>query len=70
VDRVQEPAPQLAEDIDDVRYIDPSALGDGDLHPFDVEILDRWEQGRTTGFHIQASVHVNPDGTQSYAFHR
>ena len=68
LDPTQEPRPQVEEDIEDARYLEPGALAEGELHPLDVAVLGRWWESRTTGFHVHAAVTVNSDGTQSYAF--
>ena len=68
LDAGRRPIPQVEEDIDDAAYLDPLALPDGELHPLERPILDRWLPAGETGFHLAADVSVQPDGTQSYAF--
>jgi 8-oxo-dGTP pyrophosphatase MutT (NUDIX family) len=68
VDPTQEPRPQVEEDIEAASYLDPQVLGDGELHPLDEPILERWLKTGATGFHVRADVSVHPDGTQSYVF--
>jgi 8-oxo-dGTP pyrophosphatase MutT (NUDIX family) len=67
VDPRQVPRPQLDEDIEDAAYLDPSDLPDGEVHPLELAVLDRWLETRSTGFHVSAVVSVHADGTQSYA---
>jgi ADP-ribose pyrophosphatase YjhB (NUDIX family) len=68
VDATQEPRPQTAEDIDDAKYVDPTVIDDGVIHPLESPILERWWANRATGFHLHADVSVHPDGTQTYLF--
>jgi 8-oxo-dGTP pyrophosphatase MutT (NUDIX family) len=68
VDPGQVPRPQLDEDIEDAAYLDLSDIPDGDIHPLELAILDRWPETGSTGFHVRAVVSVHADGTQSYAF--
>jgi 8-oxo-dGTP diphosphatase len=65
IDPAQEPRPQLEEDIDAAAYLDPAAL-DGELHPLDVALLERWRAAGATGFHFHADVVVNEDGAQTF----
>ena len=67
-DPAERPRPQVEEDIDDAAYLDPLNLPDGELHPLERPVLDRWLPSGDAGFHLAADVSVNPDGTQSYAF--
>jgi 8-oxo-dGTP pyrophosphatase MutT (NUDIX family) len=67
VDPAAVPRAQTEEDIEDVLYADPSELM-AEIHPLDRVVLDRWWDGRVTGFHIHADVTVEADGTQTYAF--
>jgi 8-oxo-dGTP diphosphatase len=69
VDPAQQPRAQSEEDIEDARYVDPAELGT-EIHPLHQAILERWWEARTTAFHVQADVLVQPDGTQSYVFRR
>jgi 8-oxo-dGTP pyrophosphatase MutT (NUDIX family) len=66
-DPAAKPRPQIEEDIDAAAYVDPAALEDGELHPLDVALLDRWLAAGTTGFHFHADVSVHDDGTQSFS---
>ena len=66
-DSEAKPRPQVEEDIDDAAYLDPGALGPGELHPLDQVVLDRWAKEVRQPFHVHVDVSVNPDGTQSYA---
>ena len=67
-DAAQEPRPQIEEDIDDARYVDPTAIDDGVIHPLEARILDRWRGGGALGFHLHAEVSVQSDGPQAYVF--
>jgi 8-oxo-dGTP pyrophosphatase MutT (NUDIX family) len=67
-DPAAEPRPQVEEDIDDAAFLDPTALGAGELHPLHAAIVERWWKTRESGFHLHADVTVNADGTQSYRF--
>ena len=64
----QRPRPQVEEDIDDAAYLDPHTPPDGELHPLERPVLERWLRDRQRAFHLHAEVSVNPDGTQSYTF--
>ncbi len=64
----QVPRPQLEEGIEDAAYLDPGDLADGEIHPLERPVLDRWLAVAATGFHLRADVSVRADGTQSYAF--
>jgi ADP-ribose pyrophosphatase YjhB (NUDIX family) len=68
VDPSAEPRPQLDEDIEDAAFVDPRAVDPAELHPLNQAILERWWDGRETGFHVHADVRVDPGGTQSYVF--
>jgi ADP-ribose pyrophosphatase YjhB (NUDIX family) len=68
LDPGKQPRPQVEEDIDGAAYLDPRDLPDGELHPLELPVLDRWLLSRETGFHLAAEVSVHLDGTQSYAF--
>ena len=68
LDLEQRPQPQVEEDIDDAAYLDPLDLPDGELHPLERPVLDRWLSSGETGFHFAADVSVHADGTQSFAF--
>ncbi len=68
LDVEQRPQPQVEEDIDDAAYLDPRDLPDGELHPLELPVLERWISSGETGFHLVADVSVHPDGTQSYEF--
>jgi ADP-ribose pyrophosphatase YjhB (NUDIX family) len=67
-DAAAQPRGQVEEDIDDAAFIDPAALGAGEVHPYHAAIVERWWDTRETGFHLHADVTVNADGTQSYRF--
>ena len=62
------PRPQLAENIEDAAFLDPHAVDPSELHPLNQAVFDRRWDGRAPGFHVHASVNVEPGGTQSYAF--
>jgi 8-oxo-dGTP diphosphatase len=64
-DPASEPRPQVEEDIDQAAYVDPRALG-GELHPMHAAIVERWWEGRASGFHLHVKVMVQPEGTQDY----
>jgi 8-oxo-dGTP diphosphatase len=68
LDLGKRPRPQVEEDIDDAAYLDPRDLPDGELHPLERPVLERWLTSAETGFHLAADVSVHPDGTQSYSF--
>jgi ADP-ribose pyrophosphatase YjhB (NUDIX family) len=68
VDGAAEPVPQVEEDIDQASFVDPAQLDQALLHPLNRVVLDRWWEGRRSGFHVEADVTVEPDGTQSYRF--
>jgi len=68
IDATQEPRPQIEEDIDDARYVDPAAIEDGVVHPLEQPILERWRGNGSGAFHLHAAVSVHPDGTQTYLF--
>jgi 8-oxo-dGTP pyrophosphatase MutT (NUDIX family) len=65
VDPSSDPRPQVEEDIDAAAYVDPRALG-GEIHPMHAAILDRWWDGRASGFHLHVDVLVPAEGTQEY----
>ena len=68
VDPTAEPVPQVEEDIDEAAWLDPRALQPADIHPYNLLVLDRWWEGRRSGFHLEAEVTVLPDGSQTYRF--
>ena len=68
LDPAARPEPQLDEDIDAAAYLDPHALPDGELHPLERPVLERWLSSGERGFHLAAAVSVHDDGTQTYAF--
>ena len=68
LDATAVPRPESAEGIEDAAYVDPSRLAPDEIHPLHLEILARWWEARTSGFHVQVDVVVDPDGAQSYVF--
>jgi 8-oxo-dGTP diphosphatase len=62
------PRPQADEDIEEAAFLDPRGLPDGELHPLERPLIERWLSSGETGFHLAVDVSVQPDGTQSYAF--
>jgi ADP-ribose pyrophosphatase YjhB (NUDIX family) len=62
-----QPQPQIEEEIEEARFVDPAALTDA-IHPLENAVIARWWSTSEVGFHIRATVLVRPDGTQDYAF--
>ena len=67
LDPAAEPRAQTEEDIEAAAWLDPAEVF-AEIHPLEQTVLERWQGGRATGFHVHADVSVNADGTQSYAF--